>query len=95
MHVDDLSSAIDFLLQTDSSYELLNIGSNEVTSIKDLANLIKKIVKFEGELIFNSSFPDGNPKKLLDSSKINKLGWESNISLEKGLQDTYDWYIKK
>ncbi len=94
MHVDDLSSAIDFLLETDSSQELLNIGSNEVISIKNLAKLIKKIVKYEGELKFNSSFPDGNPKKLLDSSKINKLGWKSNISLEEGLQNTYEWYIK-
>jgi|TARA_Y100000389_G_C17460714_1_gene521418 GDP-L-fucose synthase len=94
MHVDDLSSAIDFLLETDSSYELLNIGSNEVISIKELAKLIKKIVKYDGDLKFNSSFPDGNPKKLLDSTKVNKLGWKSNISLEKGIQDTYDWYVK-
>lgn len=94
MHVDDLSSAIDFLLETDASYELLNIGSNEVISIKELAKLIKKIVKYDGDLKFNSSFPDGNPKKLLDSTKVNKLGWKSNISLEKGIQDTYDWYVK-
>jgi len=94
MHVDDLSSAIDFLLETDSSYGLLNIGSNEVISIKELAKLIKKIVKYDGDLKFNSSFPDGNPKKLLDSTKVNNLGWKSNISLEKGIQDTYDWYVK-
>ncbi len=94
MHVDDLSSAIGFLLEKDLSHELLNVGSNEVISIKDLAILIKEIVKYKGELKFNSSFPDGNPKKLLDSSKINNLGWESNISLEEGLENTYQWYIK-
>ena len=94
MHVDDLSSAIEFLIETDSSHELLNIGSNESISIKELAELIKKIVNYEGELNFNSSYPDGNPKKLLDSSKLNNLGWQSSISLEEGIKDTYNWYVK-
>lgn len=94
MHVDDLSSAIEFLIKTDSSHELLNIGSNESISIKELAELIKKIVNYEGELNFNSSYPDGNPKKLLDSSKLNNLGWQSSISLEEGIKDTYNWYVK-
>ena len=94
MHVDDVSSAIEFLIKTDSSHELLNIGSNESISIKELAELIKKIVNYEGELNFNSSYPDGNPKKLLDSSKLNNLGWQSSISLEEGIKDTYNWYVK-
>lgn len=94
MHVDDLSSAIEFLIEIDSSHELLNIGSNESISIKELAELIKKIVNYEGELNFNSSYPDGNPKKLLDSSKLNNLGWQSSISLEEGIKDTYNWYVK-
>ena len=94
MHVDDLSSAIEFLIETNSSHELLNIGSNESISIKDLAKLIKKVVNYEGELSFNSSYPDGNPKKLLDSSKLNSLGWQSSISLEEGIKETYNWYVK-
>ena len=94
MHVDDLSSAIEFLIETNSSHELLNIGSNESISIKELAKLIKKVVNYEGELSFNSSYPDGNPKKLLDSSKLNSLGWQSSISLEEGIKDTYNWYVK-
>ena len=94
MHVDDLSSAIEFLIETNSSHELLNIGSNESISIKELAKLIKKTVSYEGELTFNSSYPDGNPKKLLDSSKLNSLGWQSSISLEAGIKDTYNWYVK-
>ena len=94
MHVDDLSCAIEFLIETNSSHELLNIGSNESISIKELAKLIKKVVNYEGELSFNSSYPDGNPKKLLDSSKLNSLGWQSSISLEEGIKDTYNWYVK-
>ena len=86
MHVDDLSSAIEFLIETNSSHELLNIGSNESISIKDLAKLIKKVVNYEGDLSFNSSYPDGNPKKLLDSSKLNSLGWQTRISLEEGIK---------
>ncbi|MAV56704.1 MAG: GDP-fucose synthetase [Candidatus Pelagibacter sp.] len=94
MHVDDLSSAIEFLIETNSNHELLNIGSNESISIEELAKLIKKIVNYEGELSFNTSYPDGNPKKLLDSSKLNSLGWQSSISLEEGIKDTYNWYVK-
>ena len=60
-----------------------------------MAELIKNIVGFKGNLVFNSQYPDGNPKKVLDSSQINKLGWKSSISLEKGLSDTYQWYLNK
>tara|TARA_A100001011_G_scaffold209398_1_gene217610 strand:- start:19065 stop:19985 length:921 start_codon:yes stop_codon:yes gene_type:complete len=93
MHVDDLSLAIEFLIKNDCKHDILNVGSSEIISIEELSNLIKKIVGFKGDLIFNNEYPDGNPKKVLDSSLINKLGWKSSISLEKGLIDTYQWYI--
>ena len=93
MHVDDLSLAIEFLIKNDCEHDILNVGSSEIISIEELSNLIKKIVGFKGDLIFNNEYPDGNPKKVLDSSLINKLGWKSSISLEKGLIDTYQWYI--
>ena len=63
-----------------------------LTTIKELANTIKKVVGYKGELIFNSDYPDGNPRKLLDSSIINNYGWSSKVSLEKGLEITYNWY---
>ena len=93
MHVDDLSSAIEHLIEVTSENDILNVGSSEVVSIKDLSILIKKVVGFEGELNFNSSFPDGNPTKILDSSRINNLGWKSKISLEEGIKNTYEWYV--
>ena len=92
LYVDDLASAIEFLLDKDWKYELLNIGSGDEISIKDLAHLIKEVTEFNGEIIFDKSKPDGNPRKLLDSRKINNLGWKSKITLKKGLKLTYDWY---
>ena len=86
LYVDDLASAIEFLLDKDWKYELLNIGSGDEISIKDLAHLIKEVTEFNGEIIFDKSKPDGNPRKLLDSRKINNLGWKSKITLKKGLK---------
>jgi len=94
MHVDDLSSAIIFLLNKETKFDILNIGTGEEVTIKNLANKIKQITGFNGELVFNESFPDGNPRKLLDSSKINKLGWFPKITLENGLRNTFEWYKK-
>lgn len=93
LHVEDLASAIEFLLNKEWSFELLNIGSGEEISIEDLSILIKKITNFNGEIEFDVSKPDGNPRKLLDSEKINSLGWNSKISLEEGIESTYSWYI--
>ena len=93
MHVDDLSSAIEFLIRNDISNDILNVGSNEVVSIKELSKLIQKVIGFKGNLVFNQEYPDGNPKKLLDSTQINNLGWKSNISLEDGISNTYSWYV--
>ena len=92
MHVDDLSSAIEFLIKNETDHDVLNIGTSEEISIKNLAKEIQKIVGFEGKLVFNKSLPDGNPRKLLDSSKINELGWKHKINLRDGLEQTYAWY---
>lgn len=94
MHVDDLASAIVFLLNKKFDYEVLNIGTGEEVSIKELSEEIKEVCNFKGKLKFNSNLPDGNPRKLLDSTKMNNLGWSHKISLKDGLKSTYEWYIK-
>jgi len=94
LYAEDLADAIDFVIQNDINEKLLNVGSGKEITIKNLSNLIKEIVGFEGKLNFDSSKPDGNPRKLLDSSKIFNLGWEPKIDLNIGLDTTYKWYIE-
>ena len=93
LHVDDLSSAIEFVLKNNVNYELLNVGSGEEIQIIDLAHLLKEIIDFEGEITNDTNLPDGNPRKLIDSSKINQLGWSAKIPLKEGLQNTYEWFL--
>ena len=94
LYAEDLAEAIDFVIQNDINEKLLNVGSGKEITIKNLSNLIKEIVGFEGKLNFDSSKPDGNPRKLLDSSKLFNLGWEPKIELNIGLDTTYKWYLE-
>ena len=94
MHVYDLAKASVFLLQNYSSMSHINVGTGKEISIFDFANLIKKIVGFEGNIIFDETKPDGTYLKRLDTSKINDMGWFANIELEKGLKMTYTWALK-
>ncbi len=94
MHVDDLAEACFFLMQTYSQPGLVNIGVGKDISIKDLALLIKGIVGFEGQLHFDTSKPDGTPRKLLDVSKLKSLGFEAKIPLEVGIRSVYEEYRK-
>ena len=73
---------------------LLNVGSGHEVTILELANLIKDTIGFEGEITFDSTKPDGNPRKLLDSTLINNLGWNAKTNLKEGLALTYDYYVK-
>ena len=93
LYVDDLSKAIEYLIFNKPEESLLNIGSGIEITIYDLAKKIKEVVEFEGQLKFDSTKPDGNPRKLLDSSTINKLGWSPEINLDNGLRLTYKWYL--
>lgn len=90
LHVDDLADACYFLLMNYNEKQFVNVGTGKDLSIKDLALLVKAIVGFEGELHFDSSKPDGTPRKLMDVTKINQLGWEAKISLEEGIQSVYE-----
>ena len=92
LHVDDLADACLFLMQKYDEPGLVNIGTGKDISIKDLALLIKNIVGFEGEIVHDLSKPDGTPRKLLDVSKLNKLGWKAKIGLEEGIRRVYEDY---
>ena len=93
LHADDLADACVYLMQHYSDNDIVNIGVGEDIAIKDLALLIKDIVGFSGELTFDTSKPDGTPRKLLDVSKLNGLGWKAGISLRDGITQTYQWYL--
>ncbi len=90
LHADDLAQACLFLMENYNESGLVNIGIGTDVSILDLALLIKKIVGFEGEVLTDSSKPDGTPRKLMDVSKLNGLGWKARISLEKGIQKVFE-----
>ncbi len=90
LHVDDLADACYFLMQNDNDSTLINIGCGEDISIKDLALLVKEIVGYNGVLTFNTTKPDGTPKKLLDISKLKQLGWSPRISLKEGIEAVYN-----
>ncbi len=92
LHVDDLADACLFLMQNYSGNDFVNIGVGQDISIKELALLIKQIVGYTGELTFDTSKPDGTPRKLLDVSRLNKLGWSAKITLEDGIAETYRWF---
>jgi GDP-L-fucose synthase len=93
LHVDDLADAIVWLLENYDQKQFLNIGTGEDISIKELAYMLKNLIDYKGELVFDSKKPDGMPKKLLDVSKLNNTGWKYKISLEDGLKRTYKWYL--
>lgn len=92
LYVDDLADASIFLMNNYKDSEIINIGTGVGISIKDLAEIIKKIVGFKGKIVWDTTKPNGAPKKLLDTKKLNKLGWKYSIDLETGLKETYKWF---
>ena len=94
LHVDDLANACYFLLQNYNEQGLVNIGCGTDVSIKELADLIVAEVGYEGQLLFDTTKPDGTPRKLMDVSKINNLGWSPLINLKEGILKTVSEYLK-
>lgn len=94
LHVDDLADACLFLMKNYDSPDLINIGSGKDQTISELAQMIKKVVGYSGEIRFNADMPDGTPRKLLDTSKIEKLGWMPSIDMVNGLRSVYQWYLE-
>ena len=93
LHVDDLADACVFLMQRYSDPMHINVGTGEDLSIGDLAELVRRIVHPTAKIVYDTSKPDGMPRKLLDVSKLHALGWTHQISLGEGIERTYDWYL--
>jgi len=94
LFVDDLAEACLHLMCKYNDSEIVNIGTGEDITIKDLAYLVKEVVGFEGNIFFNTQMPNGTPRKLLDVSKLTNLGWQYKTSLREGIEKTYADYVK-
>lgn len=94
LHVDDFASAALFLMENYNNSEIINVGTGEDISIKELASIVKKVTGFSGKISWDKTKPNGTPRKLLDVSKLKALGWKYKIPLEDGIRSTYEWYKK-
>ncbi len=94
LHVDDMADAVVFALENQLTESLYNIGSGVDLTIQELAELIQKIVGHNGEIVWDSSKPDGTPRKLMDVSKMTNAGWKAKIGLEEGIKVTYEWFLE-
>jgi GDP-L-fucose synthase len=92
LHVDDLADACIYLMNNYSEEVHINVGTGEDIEILELAHIVKKVVDFKGKISFDTSKPDGTPRKLLDTSKIHSFGWKHNIDLESGIKSVYNWF---
>jgi len=94
LHVDDLADALVFLMNKYDSPEHINIGSGQEYSIKELAEMVARVVRWDGEIVWDTSKPNGTPRRKLDTSKLDNLGWSASIDLEGGIDDTYGWFLE-
>lgn len=94
LHVDDMAAATVFLMENYSDSEIVNVGVGEDVSIRELAEIVRKVTGFEGELHFDTSKPDGTPRKLLDVSRLHNLGWKAVTPLAEGIRSTYAWFLQ-
>lgn len=94
LHVDDLADACLYLMQNYESEDIVNIGWGEDLSIAELAAMVKDVVGFEGDIVYDADKPDGTPRKLMDTSRLTGLGWRPSIGLREGLEQTYRWYLE-
>ena len=94
LHVDDLARALILMLTEYNDSLPLNIGSGDEVSIRDLASTMAAVTGYQGQIVFNPAHPDGTPRKILDSQRVQALGWQPRIDLKTGLQETYDWFCR-
>lgn len=95
LHADDLADACVFLMERYSAEELVNVGVGRDMSIASLAELVREVVGYEGEIRFDSTKPDGTPRKLLDVGRLHSMGWRARIPLREGIEHTYRWYLER
>ena len=95
LYVEDLAEALIFLSENYSDERIINVGSGQDLTISDLADMIAKEIGYEGNIIFNSEYPDGTMRKVMDTSRIFNLGWKPKTSLEEGIRKTYEYYRKR
>ena len=94
LHVDDCSAACLYLMEHYEGEEIVNIGVGEDLSIAELADLVKQVVGYQGQIVYDAGKPDGTPRKLVDVSRINGLGWKAGIPLAEGIRSTYQWFLE-
>jgi GDP-L-fucose synthase len=94
LHVDDLADAALFLMREYTGEEIVNIGVGNDLTIAELAQLVREVVGFAGEIVYDATKPDGTPRKLLDVSRLTKLGWQAQISLRQGVEEVYRWFLE-
>jgi GDP-L-fucose synthase len=94
LHVDDLADALVFLMENYDAEEIINVGTGEDLTIRELSEMVSKAVGYIGEISFDASMPDGTPRKLLDVSRLQALGWSPKIPLPQGIASTYAWFRK-
>jgi GDP-L-fucose synthase len=95
LYVEDLAEAVAFCLENCDDYEHINCGAGFDISIRELAEKVAGVTGYSGRIVFDSTKPDGTPRKLLDSSRITALGWTPKTLLEDGIRQTYRWYLEK
>jgi len=93
LHVDDLADAVVHLTETYEGEDIVNIGTGEDISIRELAELMRAVIGYQGEIVNDTSKPDGTPRKLLDVSRLHALGWQAKIPLRQGIEETYRWFL--
>ena len=94
LFVDDLAEAIIFVLENKLKESLYNVGTGDDLSLKELALLVQKVIGHQGEIIWDTSKPDGTPRKVMEVSKLKKMGWSPKITLEQGIEETYQWFLE-
>jgi len=94
LHADDLADALGFLLENYDSSEIINVGCGEDLTIRELVEIVAQVIGFEIDLVFDTTKPDGTPKKLLDTTRLQALGWKPQISLNDGIRQTYQWFLE-
>ena len=93
LHVDDMADACMFLMNNYNGEDIVNIGVGNDVSIAELASLVREVVGYGGDIVYDASKPDGTPRKLVDTGRINKLGWHAKTGLREGVESVYQWYL--